>query len=116
MPTDSLSWKSFAVCNNRLICLSGADGDIWCRLFLSPGPPASGILFTRWKPLISHSTGIANGGLPAPQALFLFVSPKNPLGRLLNFQTQRHAQMKTRSEEHTSELQSHHDLVCRLLL
>src|SRR5437667_3015936 len=24
--------------------------------------------------------------------------------------------VKTRSEEHTSELQSHHDLVCRLLL
>ncbi len=79
--------------------MSGADGDIWCRLFLSPGPPASGILFTRWKPLISHSTGIANGGLPAPQALSLFVSPKNPLGRLLNFQTQRHAQMKTPNVE-----------------
>src|SRR5437773_3759752 len=27
-----------------------------------------------------------------------------------------HAQERSRSEEHTSELQSHHDLVCRLLL
>src|SRR5437773_3848650 len=27
-----------------------------------------------------------------------------------------HAQALQRSEEHTSELQSHHDLVCRLLL
>src|SRR5437773_9164245 len=28
----------------------------------------------------------------------------------------RHADSRVRSEEHTSELQSHHDLVCRLLL
>src|SRR5437667_6332064 len=28
----------------------------------------------------------------------------------------RHDQVGARSEEHTSELQSHHDLVCRLLL
>src|SRR6266540_5988532 len=28
----------------------------------------------------------------------------------------RAVQYRTRSEEHTSELQSHHDLVCRLLL
>src|SRR5437667_4556976 len=28
----------------------------------------------------------------------------------------RHQEGKRRSEEHTSELQSHHDLVCRLLL
>src|SRR5437667_5370397 len=27
-----------------------------------------------------------------------------------------HRQQRNRSEEHTSELQSHHDLVCRLLL
>src|SRR5437773_8396100 len=27
-----------------------------------------------------------------------------------------HTSVETRSEEHTSELQSHHDLVCRLLL
>src|SRR5437667_9046358 len=30
--------------------------------------------------------------------------------------TTRVVQMDARSEEHTSELQSHHDLVCRLLL
>src|SRR5437667_2499687 len=29
---------------------------------------------------------------------------------------ERSADTSTRSEEHTSELQSHHDLVCRLLL
>src|SRR5260221_10065005 len=36
-----------------------------------------------------------------------------------NFQTKRDASQKalpSRSEEHTSELQSHSDLVCRLLL
>src|SRR5437667_12628347 len=29
---------------------------------------------------------------------------------------ERHRLLEQRSEEHTSELQSHHDLVCRLLL
>src|SRR5437773_6850114 len=31
-------------------------------------------------------------------------------------QPPRHLHVRDRSEEHTSELQSHHDLVCRLLL
>src|SRR5437773_10569797 len=35
----------------------------------------------------------------------LFISPPKPFQRAIG-----------RSEEHTSELQSHHDLVCRLLL
>src|SRR5437773_3790590 len=35
--------------------------------------------------------------------------------RIFNLHTKR-TFMNTRSEEHTSELQSHHDLVCRLLL
>src|SRR5437773_5578775 len=34
----------------------------------------------------------------------------------LTKRTAASAAPKTRSEEHTSELQSHHDLVCRLLL
>src|SRR6266540_548624 len=37
------------------------------------------------------------------------------LGHLLRFLSRRIAGDE-RSEEHTSELQSHHDLVCRLLL
>src|SRR5437667_5402309 len=32
------------------------------------------------------------------------------------FATSKPLRWRTRSEEHTSELQSHHDLVCRLLL
>src|SRR5437773_9630833 len=35
--------------------------------------------------------------------------------RIVRFRTVR-GSFQTRSEEHTSELQSHHDLVCRLLL
>src|SRR5215468_12649010 len=43
------------------------------------------------------------------------ISPnRGPSPRCLRSQILRHAE--TRSEEHTSELQSHHDLVCRLLL
>src|SRR5437667_2313670 len=42
---------------------------------------------------------------PQAQVSVLVVSPADLEGRLLH-----------RSEEHTSELQSHHDLVCRLLL
>src|SRR5215204_2323088 len=47
-------------------------------------------------------------------------SPGRPLMRIVrrpSFTTSRSgASMLTRSEEHTSELQSHSDLVCRLLL
>src|SRR5437773_1752543 len=34
----------------------------------------------------------------------------------MNLSTSANATISSRSEEHTSELQSHHDLVCRLLL
>src|SRR5437773_7723084 len=37
-------------------------------------------------------------------------------GQLLDDARARRDQARSRSEEHTSELQSHHDLVCRLLL
>src|SRR5437773_4865667 len=39
---------------------------------------------------------------------------ERPDGRTITFSIQANAH--ARSEEHTSELQSHHDLVCRLLL
>src|SRR5437773_6830701 len=43
---------------------------------------------------------------------------RRPAGRRLDRRPGRRAGAltRTRSEEHTSELQSHHDLVCRLLL
>src|SRR5437773_9068678 len=40
---------------------------------------------------------------------------KTPLRRRRRYR-ERPAKLLSRSEEHTSELQSHHDLVCRLLL
>src|SRR5438132_3150400 len=39
-----------------------------------------------------------------------------PLGLRLHLHLQRRNVQRARSEEHTSELQSHSDLVCRLLL
>src|SRR5437773_9045404 len=45
-------------------------------------------------------------------------APKSgpPRSKTFGYQITPHAVLKHRSEEHTSELQSHHDLVCRLLL
>src|SRR5437773_8275813 len=45
----------------------------------------------------------------ASRALEAWLDADGPLGR-------RYMLEVSRSEEHTSELQSHHDLVCRLLL
>src|SRR5437773_7687645 len=66
----------------------------------------------------------------APPGIFLRHPHHQPLGFLVNSGTTRgFAKLRSvelvgdelsvpgqRSEEHTSELQSHHDLVCRLLL
>src|SRR5437667_2995724 len=50
-------------------------------------------------------------------ALLPHALPERPLPPLRAGATERRpAQEEPRSEEHTSELQSHHDLVCRLLL
>src|SRR5437773_7721929 len=43
------------------------------------------------------------------------VKEQGALERRAN-ELERAVEERTRSEEHTSELQSHHDLVCRLLL
>src|SRR5437667_7708974 len=59
---------------------------------------------TRW--------GSPNRGGPRPAA-----SRADPLARRrATLQRPRNWFRQGRSEEHTSELQSHHDLVCRLLL
>src|SRR5437667_3361770 len=44
------------------------------------------------------------------------VDSRAPVKRGLGFPCQPDLARVLRSEEHTSELQSHHDLVCRLLL
>src|SRR2546427_9498178 len=51
-------------------------------------------------------------GLPPRQKYA--VAPGDPVSQLL--QTRRAGTLKARSEEHTSELQSQSNLVCRLLL
>src|SRR5471032_3573935 len=46
----------------------------------------------------------------------LFRSCRGPAGRGIPPAAGRRGASGARSEEHTSELQSHHDIVCRLLL
>src|SRR5437773_5074600 len=63
---------------------------------------------------VPHWTGLAVARLcaAAPARRSGILHPA--CGRALP--VQRHGAGPRRSEEHTSELQSHHDLVCRLLL
>src|SRR5690606_41097682 len=60
--------------------------------------------FARWEDLMPYGVG----------AFFLFGLGSVPAGRLGDLWGRR--QMMLRSEEHTSELQSRENLVCRLLL
>src|SRR5574343_1502903 len=46
----------------------------------------------------------------------LFRSVRNDATQRVTYHPRRLTASQFRSEEHTSELQSHHDLVCRLLL
>src|SRR5437773_4993974 len=55
--------------------------------------------------LFPYTTLFRSGPIPAPRRAYEKLS-----GRII------HTARQGRSEEHTSELQSHHDLVCRLLL
>src|SRR6476646_9368975 len=80
-----------------------------CRSSATPLRSAtSGSPTPRWKRSslprsARHETQVRNAGTPLPAASF------HPLDR-------GHRRGRRRSEEHTSELQSHSDLVCRLLL
>src|SRR5690349_21900498 len=73
-------------------------------------------LFRSW----SHTTvtvlaaSIATAGSPTQAAVRIFWGPFQP--DPMNSFIQRSALVLPRSEEHTSELQSRRDLVCRLLL
>src|SRR5277367_6928515 len=72
----------------------------------------------RVAPAAASACSIARTGVAPIPALSSTIgrSPgcrtKSPRGEL----TSRRSPTRIRSEEHTSELQSHHDLVCRLLL
>src|SRR5699024_12399841 len=96
------------------------------RLFLIPSPPPITPLFPytplfrspvppSFRPLTrqtSHppSTPPATRAPPTPRAPPARQRPATPTAR------QRPGSPRARSEEHTSELQSRFDLVCRLLL
>src|SRR5277367_6877731 len=74
-----------------------------------PEPPAT----SAGCPFSSAMTGdmLDSGRLSGATSLFLSPTSLNALGT-----PGATAKSSIRSEEHTSELQSHHDLVCRLLL
>src|SRR5437867_10054621 len=65
-------------------------------------------------PSPARSSGLDQG--PLRQARRRGVKPESPLGKLWSKRGSRFFSTSKRSEEHTSELQSPYDLVCRLLL
>src|SRR5437773_6343014 len=64
-------------------------------------------------PLLPYTTLFRSG--PAPPPARPYPAPR-PAPAPFSPSTRWRALASHRSEEHTSELQSHHDLVCRLLL
>src|SRR5437773_7236458 len=81
---------------------------------MSPGPPQS--LHTRAPAGLAAGTPRAASAAAAagPPAISPRLRPPPPARADLHRSPGR--PRRGRSEEHTSELQSHHDLVCRLLL
>src|SRR5437667_11929895 len=78
--------------------------------FTSPSPGYHGVVF--------HET-FGDFGYPMKARMEImrtFGPALSPLNAWLLLQGLESLQKQPRSEEHTSELQSHHDLVCRLLL
>src|SRR5437773_9067916 len=71
--------------------------------------------------LFPYTTLFRSGAEASMSLIIIRVEPQHGLelglrlGELVVQEVKR-AQIVMRSEEHTSELQSHHDLVCRLLL
>src|SRR5437773_9629321 len=76
--------------------------------FNDPAPPEIYTLSLHDALPISQTPPFWRPARPLPYMLFLSHQVPVPLRNLVK--------ETTRSEEHTSELQSHHDLVCRLLL
>src|SRR5437773_7595115 len=96
---------------------------------MSPPSPTSTLFPTRRSSdLVFHATTINTAMLiedQAPHILIfdvfnnradLFAAGAIAIWIQLGFNCFRNRAESRRSEEHTSELQSHHDLVCRLLL
>src|SRR5437588_7937904 len=87
-----------------------------------PRPPRSTLFpYTRSSDLtISPPGGTAIGGAPPPPCPALAappgLTPPRPQAAPITRTARPSSRSVIRSEEHTSELQSHSDLVCRLLL
>src|SRR5260221_1202530 len=64
--------------------------------------------------LLLHSVGRSGAGTSGASAVHFYIFPLTPVIRHGSEQMKR--TYLPRSEEHTSELQSHSDIVCRLLL
>src|SRR5690606_41307288 len=90
-----------------------------CLLFFSLGPrPPRSTLFPYTTLFRSLAQGTRRTSPLRPRARSTIPSAGHPLasGRPRHDPVGRHATRARRSEEHTSELQSRENLVCRLLL
>src|SRR5438034_5586326 len=84
-------------------------------------PPRSTLFpYTTALPIFTPSAGCASSPLPRRSSRSSAACHRRPAtwrrGRSASSRSWRRRSARGRSEEHTSELQSHSDLVCRLLL
>src|SRR5688500_20338618 len=84
-------------------------------LFVTPRTPPRSTLFP-YTTLFRSCPGPAAGGDDHRAAPVLHLRPGGAAGRVLPGPGPAHRVRRVRSEEHTSELQSPCNLVCRLLL
>src|SRR5437773_5878266 len=112
------SWKLHTDCAllrhdhcNQIISSSSADCS---ETRMQPRERTDGRLANRQRP-VAYSVRVllAVARIPEEHSMSAGLSPQHVNSSSTDLQRSRGAR---RSEEHTSELQSHHDLVCRLLL
>src|SRR5437773_8595323 len=93
--------------------------DTWILTVLLAWPlVAAGVVLVapeRWAKHLALAATIVEFALSVP-LWWRFVPANGMQFQQVFAGTNRHHSGTERSEEHTSELQSHHDLVCRLLL
>src|SRR5690606_40941614 len=103
-----------------LIVIAAADTDhpsLHDALPISKAPkvsttPTGVFKFTDFEPRITISDSVAEQGINLPRTPAEIPTPE----LIINTQTKTKFPVDDRSEEHTSELQSRENLVCRLLL